>query len=95
MQRVTSVIRYAFVPVEEALQETFLPDLFQGLGEGAPGKGGTHLPVKQGGLALMYPTMSDPENCMASCVITGHLVAVIRDQEEFQTVDHSTYLQEG
>ena len=37
MQRVTPVIRDAFGPVEEALQETFLLTLFQGLGEGPPG----------------------------------------------------------
>ena len=32
MQRVTTGIGDAFGPLEEALQETFLPDLFQGLG---------------------------------------------------------------
>ena len=31
---------------------------------------------------------------MASCDITGHLVAALRGQEEFQTVNHSAYLQE-
>ena len=30
-----------------------------------------------------------------SYVITGHLVAVLRGQEEFRTADHSTYLREG
>ena len=32
---------------------------------------------------------------MASFVITGHLVAYLRDQEEFRTDDHYAYLQEG
>ena len=41
MQWVTSGIRDAFGPVEEALWETFLLTLFQGLGEGPPGKGVT------------------------------------------------------
>ena len=41
MQRVTPGIRGAFVPVEEVMRETFLPALFQVLGEGAPCKGVT------------------------------------------------------
>ena len=32
---------------------------------------------------------------MASCVNTGHLVAALRGQVEFQTADHSACLQEG
>ena len=36
-----------------------------------------------------------PENWTASCVITGHLVVVLRGQEEIRTADHSTYLHEG
>ena len=36
MQRVNPGIGDAFIPVEEALWETFLPDLFEVLGEGAP-----------------------------------------------------------
>ena len=35
MQRVTPGIGDAFSPVEKALQETFVPNLFEGLGEGA------------------------------------------------------------
>ena len=51
--------------------------------------------MKQLGLSLPHPTKIDPENCTASCVITGHLVAALRGQEELQTADHSTCLQEG
>ena len=36
MQRVTPVIEDTLRPVEKALQETFLPSLFEGLGERAP-----------------------------------------------------------
>ena len=72
----------AFVPVERALQETFVPALLEGLGEGAPERGVTRLPVKQAGLALHDPTQTDPENWKASCVITGHLVAALRRQAE-------------
>ena len=32
---------------------------------------------------------------MSSCVITGHLVAALRGQEELRLADHSTYLREG
>ena len=46
MKQVTPGIRDAFVPVEEALRETFLPDLFQGPGEGTPGREVTRLPMK-------------------------------------------------
>ena len=51
--------------------------------------------MKQLGLSLPHPTKIDPENCTASCVITGHLVAALRGQEELRTVDHSTCFQEG
>ena len=36
-----------------------------------------------------------PDNWMASCDITELLVAALRGQEEFQTANHSAYLQEG
>ena len=41
-----------FGPVEQALQEAFIPDLFQGLVEVIPGRGLAHIPMKQTGLAL-------------------------------------------
>ena len=43
VQRVTPGIGYALGPFKKALQDTFLPDLFQGLGEGAPRIGVNHL----------------------------------------------------
>ena len=39
MQRVTPGIGDVFVPVEKALRKTLLPELFEGLGEGAPERG--------------------------------------------------------
>ena len=89
MQRVTPGIGNAFVPVEKALQEIFLPALFKGLGEGSPERGFTRLPVKQAGLALPDPTLTAPENWTASCFITGNLVAALRGHVEFLTADHS------
>ena len=62
VQRVTPGIRDSFRPVEEALRETFFLALLQGLGEGAPGRGVTRLPVKQAGLALPDPENTAPEN---------------------------------
>ena len=84
MQRVTPVVGDAFGPVEKALQETFVPALFEGLGEGTANQGVTCLPVKQTGLALPDPTRMAPENFTSSCVITGHLVAALRGQVEFR-----------
>ena len=88
MQQVNPNIRDAFGPVEHA----FNPSLFQGLAEGTPGRGFTHLPVKQSDLDLPYHTKTAPDNCIASCVITGNIVAALRGQEEFWTADHSAYL---
>ena len=88
MQRVTPGVRDAFGPVEYALKEIFVPELFQGLWEGVPERGTTRLPVKQAVLALPDPSQTVPENWTASCVITGHLVAALRGQVEFRTADH-------
>ena len=62
MQRVTPGIRDAYGLVEKVLQETFLPALSQGLGEGAPGRGVTCLPAKQAELELPEPTKTTPGN---------------------------------
>ena len=68
----------AFGQVEKALRETFVPALFEGLGDGVQERGVTRLPVKQAGLALPDPTQTAPDNWTASCVITGQLVAALR-----------------
>ena len=88
MQRVTLGIDDPFGTVEKALWETFVSELFEGLGEGEPERGVTRLTVKQAGLALLDPTLIAPENWTASYVITGHLVASLRGQVEFRTADH-------
>ena len=59
-----------------------------------PGRGVTHLPVKQAGLALPDPSQMAPENWTAPCVITEHLVAALRGQVEFRTAEHSACLRE-
>ena len=74
--------------VEEALREIFVPALYEDLREGVPEREITRLTVKQAGLDLTDPTQTAPENWMAPCVITGHLVAELRGQVEFRTADH-------
>ena len=95
VQQVTTGIGEAFGPVEKALKETLVPEMFEGLGEGAPERGVTRLPVKQVGLALPYPTLIAPEKWTVFCVITGQLIAALRVQAEFRTADHSACLQKG
>ena len=45
VQRVTPGISDTFIPVETSLKETFVPALFEGLGNGVPGRGATRLPL--------------------------------------------------
>ena len=94
VQRVTPGIGDAFGPVEKALRETFVPALFEGLGDGVPERGVTRLTAKQAGFDLPDPSQTAPENWTASYVITGHLVAAIRGQVEFWRADHSACLRE-
>ena len=78
MQRVTPGIGDDFIQVETVLKETFMPALFEGMGDCVPEQQVTHLPVKQVGLALPDHSQKTPENWTASCVITRHLVAALR-----------------
>ena len=48
--------------------------------------------MKQAVLDLPDPTNTSPGNWTVSSVITGHLVASLRGQEEFRTADHAAYL---
>ena len=89
---VTPRIGGAFGLAEQALRKTFAPTLLQSLGEGTPRRGVTRLPVKHVVLALPDTTKTAPEVWTASYVITGHLVAALRVQEELWTEDHSICL---
>ena len=62
VQLVTPGIGDASGLVEQALQETFILDIFYGLGEVTPGRGVTCLIVKQAGLALPDSTKTATEN---------------------------------
>ena len=95
MQRVTPGISNAFGPVEEEIAKAFLPALFEGVGDWAPEREITRLPVKQAEMALPDPTQTAPANWQASCVITGYLVSALRGQVPFRTADHAACLRDG
>ena len=95
MQQVTPGIGDTFGLVEEEIATEFLPELFKGMGDRAPGRAITHLTVKQAGLALPDPTRTAPDNWQASCVIKGHLVSELRGQVTLRTADHAACLRDG
>ena len=95
MQRVTPGIGMVFQPVEDEMQDTLLPDLFQGDTHQVPERAITGIAVKQAGIALPEPTQTALNNWTASCVITGHLVASLRGTAEFRLGDHALLMGEG
>ena len=95
VQQVTPGIGDAFGTVEEEIAMVFLPELFKGVGDGAPGREITRLPMKQAGLAFPEPMQTAPDNWQESCVITGHLVPALRVQVTFRTADHAACLRDG
>ena len=95
LQRVTPGIGMAFQTVEDELQDTLLPALFQGAMSQILGIEITGLPVKQDGIALPNPTQTAGSNWTVSCVITGHLVAALRGTAEFRSGDHALLMGEG
>ena len=62
MQQVTPGIGDEFGPVEEEITKAFLLALFEGVGDGAPGREITRFPVKQAGMALPDPTLTASEH---------------------------------
>ena len=72
VQNVTSGIGMAFQPVDDKLQETFLPALFRGATSQIPERAITGRPVKQAEIALTDPSQTDGANWTSSYVITGH-----------------------
>ena len=95
VQRVTPGIGMAFKAVEDELQYTFLPSLFQGATSQIPGSAITGLPIKQAVIALPNPTRTVGANWTASCMITGHLVAALRGTAEFRSDNHAFLMEEG
>ena len=95
MQRVTPGIGIAFQAVEDALQYTFLPALFQGATSQIPGRTITGLPVKHSGIDFPDHNHTAGANCTVSCVIIEHLVAALRNTENLRSGDHALLMGEG
>ena len=93
VQRITPGVREDFCPVEEALQKSFLPALFQGCKDEVLIQVVIYLPIKHSGLEIPNPTLSALENWTTSCVITGLLVPDIWGKVEFKTGYHALLLQ--
>ena len=95
VQRVTPDIGMDFQGVEYELQNTFLPYIFQGATSHIPCMAITSLPAKQAGIVLPDTTLTKGVNWMASCVITGHLVATLRGTVENRSGNHALLMEEG
>ena len=80
---------------QKGFQNSFLPGLFWGATSKVLAQGVTQLPVKQVGLAITNPNLSDLDNWTASCIVIGHLIADLRGRTEFNTRNHTLLLQEG
>ena len=80
--------------VEEILEKSFLPDLFQGDMAKVPTRGITCLTVNQAGLVVPNPNLSAWENWTALYVVTGHLVAALQGRTKFNIGYHALFLQE-
>ena len=89
MQCVTPEIGMDFQGVKDVLWYIFLPALFQGATTQIPRRAMANMPVKQARLALPDPSWTLRANWMASCMITGHLVAALRRTAEFRLVDQA------
>ena len=71
-----------------------LLDLFKGVISQIPGRAVTRMQVKQDGIALLDPSQTAGANWTASCVITGHLVIVLRREAEFWSGNHAFLMRE-
>ena len=94
MYRVTLYIGPEFHPVEDDIRYGFLLSLFKGATSQILGREVTGFPVNQAEIALINPTHTAGENWMASCVITGHLVAALHGMDKFWSGDHPPLMQE-
>ena len=74
---ITMNIGEVFLPIEEALEKSFIPELFKGAISEVPLQGITCPSVKQAGLDISNKTLSAWENWTYSCVFTRHLVTAL------------------
>ena len=74
---------------------TFLSSLFQGSTSQIPGSAITGLPFKQTGISLPDPNRTVGANWTASCMITGNLVAALRETAKLRSGNHALLMEEG
>ena len=89
VQRVTLDIGAVFQPVEDALREAFLPDLFKVATYQIPGRVITSMPVKQDSIDIPDLNQNAGSNWTTLCVITIHLVTALHGTAEFWSGDHA------
>ena len=74
VQRINQGVGGEFHPVEDALRRDFVLTLFHRVERHISVWDVTQLPINRTGLALPDPTLSSPEYCTASCIVTVHLL---------------------
>ena len=60
-----------------------------------PDRDVTSLPIKQDGIDLPEPTQSAQGDLMASCVVTGYLIASLKGCVEFRLWGHEQISRDG
>ena len=87
LQQVVEGIPDRFSPIEDAITDAFLPALF-GTDVPTTTQDIIALPVKLAGLALPNPIATYNTNCISSELITSHIVAALRECEDFSFHAH-------
>ena len=95
VRHVTLEIGMAFHPIRDALREVFVRVIFKEATSQITGILVTGLPVKKSDIDLPDPTQTAGPKWMASCVITGHLLADIQRTVEFRSGDRALLMEEG
>ena len=95
VQHFTPDIGMDFQAVEDELCYTFLPSLFQGSTSQIPRSAITGLPFIHNGISLPNPTQTVGTNWTASCMITGNLVAALRETAKLRSGNHALLMEEG
>jgi hypothetical protein len=91
VQRVAKDVGEAFTDVEKAISQSFLPAVFGDVfDDDDPRLRLAGLPVKHAGMALPDPIKSAKTNYEASTLVNVHLLAALKGNEVFRSVDHKT-----
>ena len=89
VKSVTLVIGIPFQAVEDEFWDIFLLTLFQFATSQIHVREITGLTVKQDGINLPDPTRTVGEKWMASCIITGHIIAALCRKAESRSGYHA------